>query len=56
MANSPGIVPVVTWFTVLTRQLAQYYAGKSVEKDYASIGVYFYSLARAGILGLLLPR
>ena len=39
MDNSPEIVPVVTYFTVLTRQLSQYYAGKSGEKGYASICV-----------------
>ena len=35
--NSPEIVPVVTYFTVLTRQLSQYYAGKRGNKGYVSI-------------------
>jgi hypothetical protein len=33
MANSPGIVRFVTEFTVLTRQLPQYHADGSGEKD-----------------------
>src|SRR5713101_2216072 len=44
MANSPGIVRIVTESTVFTRQLAQYCAGKRGERDYVSICVLFYSL------------
>src|SRR5258705_2110549 len=37
LPSSAGIVRFVTQFTVLTRQLAQYHASESGEKEYSSI-------------------